>query len=310
MQDKIHQIISLGVKMFSYEHLAAFCATYEEGSYSKAARKLNKERTTVRDQIKAIEDSFCVELFIIEGKQALPTQQAKALYRQAKVLVKNSDLLYERMINAYQKPFDSLVIYHDALVPSSIIKDINRLVKNALPTLRLHWLQRNRDEVIDALIGDSPCFAIMQSKLKNLPERPFRYNYLGTVQHHFYCGANHVLANQCKVHIDELEIETQYITESYHNSNADLFSISTDLRVVSNNEVLLELLGDDGWAILNRSVADKWVSKGILKELPVSEVSNALRIPLSLYCSLEFEGYQEVQLLESIITDYTQSLFW
>ncbi|MEZ8860662.1 LysR family transcriptional regulator [Vibrio sp. 10N.247.311.51] len=309
MQDKIHQIISLGVKMFSYEHLAAFCATYEESSYSKAGRKLNKERTTVREQIKALEDSFCIELFIIEGKRALPTEEAKALYRQAKVLLKNSDLLYERMINAYQKPFESLVIYHDALVPGSIIKEINQLVKNALPTLRLHWLQRNRNEVMDALTDDTPCVAIMQSKLKNLPERPFRYIYLGTVQHHFYCSAEHALANQGTVHIDELEIEKQYIMESHHKSNADLFSISTDLRIVSNNEVLLELLREDGWAILNHSVADAWVSKGILKKLPVVEVANALRIPLSFYCSLELEGYQEIELLESIITDYAQSLF-
>lgn len=295
--------------MFSYEHLASFCAAYEEGSYSKAGRRLKKERTTVRDQIKALEDSFCVELFFIEGKRAVATSEAKALYRQAKVLVKNSDLLYERMINAYQKPLESLVVYHDALVPGTLVKDINRLVKAELPALRLHWLQRNRDEVMDALTDDSLSIAIMQSKLKNLPERTFRYINLGTSQHHFYCGVNHALAKLNTVHLDELEIETQYISESHHNSNSELFSISTDLRMISNNEVLLELLQDDGWAILNQSVAEPLVSKGILKELPVLEVANSLRIPLSFYCSPELEGYQETQLLESIITDYAKSLF-
>ncbi len=295
--------------MFSYEHLAAFCATYEESSYSKAARKLKKERTTVRDQIKALEDSFCVELFFIEGKQAVPTTEAKALYRQAKVLVNNSDLLYERMINAYQKPLESLVIYHDALVPSCLIKDINCLVKREIPTLRLHWLQRNRNKVMDALTNDGQCIAIMQSKLKNLPERTFRYVNLGTSQHHFYCGADHALAKLSSVHLDELEIETQYISESHHNSNSELFSISTDLRLISNNEVLLELLRDDGWAILNQTVAEPLVAKGVLKELPVVEVANSLRIPLSYYCSPELEGYQEILLLESIITEHAKALF-
>ncbi|WP_210441069.1 LysR family transcriptional regulator [Vibrio crassostreae] len=295
--------------MFSYEHLAAFCATYEECSYSRAGRKLKKERTTVRDQIKALEDSFCVELFLIEGKRAVPTKEATALYRQTKVLVKNSDLLYERMINAYQKPLESLAIYHDALMPCSLVKEINRLVKAKLPILRLHWLQRNRNEVIDALTDGSLCVAIMQSKLKNLPERTFRYINLGTSQHHFYSGANHILAKLSKVHVDELELETQYISESHHSSNAELFSISTDLRIVSSNEVLLELLQDDGWAILNQAIAEPLVSKGILKELPVLEVANSLRIPLSFYCSPELEGYQEIQLLESIVTDYAKSTF-
>jgi len=295
--------------MFSYDHLASFCATYEEGSYSKAGRKLGKERTTVRDQIKALEDSFCVELFVIEGKTAFPTQEAKALYRQAKVLVKNSNLLYERMINAYQKPLESLVIYHDALVPAPLIKDINQLVKKEMPSLRLHWLQRNRNEVLDALAGDGLCAAIMQSKLQNLPERTYRYINLGTSQHHFYCGVNHPLANSSVVHLDELEIDTQYISESHHSSNTELFAVSTDLRLISNNELLLELLQHDGWAILNQSIAEPLVLQGKLKALPVSEVANSLRIPLSYYCSPELEGYQENRLLESLITKYAKSIF-
>ncbi|GAL31557.1 transcriptional regulators LysR family [Vibrio maritimus] len=55
--------------MFSYEHLAAFCATVEEGSYSQAARKLQKDRTTIREQIKALEDSYAVTLFEIQARR-------------------------------------------------------------------------------------------------------------------------------------------------------------------------------------------------------------------------------------------------
>ncbi|MEF1339100.1 LysR family transcriptional regulator, partial [Vibrio rotiferianus] len=285
--------------MFSYEHLASFCATYEEKSYSKAGRKINKERTTVRDQIKALEDSFCVELFYIDGKKALPTTEADAFYRQAKVLVKNSELLFERMLNAYQTPLESLTVYHDAIVPSKLIGSINQVMKEQVPSLRLHWLQRNRAEVIDALTSDNQCIAIMQSRLKNLPERAFRYINLGTSQHHFYCNASHPLAQLDKVHIDELEIETQYICESHYSSNPELFAISTDLRLISNNDVLIDVLKHDGWAFLNKALADPLVKEGVLAQLPVAEITNILRIPLSFYCSAELEGYQEVRLLES-----------
>lgn len=55
--------------MFSYEHLNSFCATYDEQSYSKAARAIGKDRTTIREQVKALEDSYRTILFTIEGKR-------------------------------------------------------------------------------------------------------------------------------------------------------------------------------------------------------------------------------------------------
>ncbi|MFA0088695.1 hypothetical protein BCU70_02025 [Vibrio sp. 10N.286.49.C2] len=295
--------------MFSYEHLAAYCATFEEGSYSKAGRKLNKERTTVREQIKILEDTFNVELFYIEGKKAIPTQEAESLYRQAKVLVKNSQLLYERMQDAYKKQLEVLTVYHDALVPSSLIAEINQLVRAQIPGMRLNWLQRNRDEVLDILARDTSSIAIMQSKLKSLPEHSFRYINLGTSLHNVYCHSGHTLANTKNVHLDELEMTTQYLSENHHNSNPELFSISTDLRLVSSTEVLLELLQHDGWSILSKSLADPLVKQGVLVEISVNELVNSLRIPLSFYCPPRLEGFHEIQVLEEILIHYAKAGF-
>ncbi|WP_375320059.1 LysR family transcriptional regulator [Aliivibrio logei] len=54
--------------MFSYEHLTSFFAMVKEGSYSQAARKLGKDRTTIREQIKALEDSYAIELSDLKKK--------------------------------------------------------------------------------------------------------------------------------------------------------------------------------------------------------------------------------------------------
>ncbi|MDR9828648.1 LysR family transcriptional regulator [Vibrio sp. FNV 38] len=295
--------------MFSYEHLAAYCATYEEGSYSKAGRKLNKERTTVREQVKILEDTFNIELFHIQGKKVIPTKEAESLYRQAKVLVKNSQLLYERMQDAYKKPLEVLTVYHDALVPSTLIVEINQMVQQQIPGMRLNWLQRNRDEVLDILASDTASIAIMQSKLKSLPERTFRYINLGTSLHNFYCRPDHPLASIENVHLDELEMATQYLSENHHSSNPELFSVSTDLRLVSSTEVLLELLQHDGWSILSKSLAEPLVKQGVLVEISVSELVNSLRIPLSFYCPPELEGFHEVQVLEEILINYAREGF-
>ncbi|WP_422134570.1 LysR family transcriptional regulator [Endozoicomonas sp. ALD040] len=295
--------------MFSYEHLAAFCATFEEASYSKAAKKLHKDRTTIREQVKALEDSFAIRLFAIEGKKAVATNEADALYRQAKVLVKNSNLLYRRMIDSYKQALESLIVYHDNLVPNSLIRVVNQSVRDQFPMLRLHWLHRNRDETLDALVSNQHCVAIMQSRLRNMPERTFSFINLGTSEHGFYCHPEHALAKRDCIQMDELELATQYLSENHHNSNPELYSISTHVCLVSNNDVLLTLLLEDGWAILEHSLAAPLLQSGQLVQLNVNELANALRVHLSFYCPPELERYPEVAAVKSALQVFAKSNF-
>ncbi|WP_257291263.1 LysR family transcriptional regulator [Endozoicomonas sp. ONNA1] len=295
--------------MFSYEHLAAFCATFEEASYSKAAKKLNKDRTTVREQVKALEDSFAIRLFTIEGKKAVATTEADALYRQAKVLVKNSDLLYRRMIDRYKQALESLIVYHDNLVPNSLIKTVNQSITEQFPMLRLHWLHRNRDETLDALVSNQHCVAIMQSRLKNMPERTFSFINLGTSEQGFYCHPDHPLAKRDCIQMNELELAMQYLSENHHNSNPELYSISSNVRLVSNNDVLLTLLLEDGWAILEHSLAAPLLQSGKLVNLNVNELVNAVRVPLSFYCPPELENYPEVVAVKSVLLGFAKDNF-
>ena len=134
--------------MFSYEHLLAFCTTYEEKSYSNAAKKLAKDRTTIREQIKALEDIYDVNLFEIIGKKASPTAAATHIYQRAKTLVSGTEKLNTTLDSIYNQELLHINIYHDISLPLTLAIKIEHAISQQLPELRVHWLHRNRDEAL------------------------------------------------------------------------------------------------------------------------------------------------------------------
>lgn len=292
--------------MFSYEHLAAFCATVEEGSYSQAAKKLGKDRTTIREQIKALEDSYAIELFEIEGKKAVVSEEGKAIYRQAKLLVRSSEQLDSRMMDSYKTEFTYFNIYHDIMVPNALILHVENYMKVQFPHIKVNWLHRNRGEVLEQIVSNKHSLAIMQNKMDNTAEKNFDFLNLGTDQLSVYCHPNHPLTKLEMVTIADLQLTKQYVSENHIHSKPDLFSVSADQRVISNNDVLLNLLQHDGWAAISRDLALPYVEAGRLVALDVKEMANALQIGISFYFPNTKNPSTEVSGLHEALKQYAK----
>ncbi|PMH46161.1 LysR family transcriptional regulator [Vibrio sp. 10N.286.49.B3] len=290
--------------MFSYEHLASFCATLEEGSYSQAAKALNKDRTTIREQVKALEDSYAIQLFEIKGKKAVATESGLAIYRQAKLLVQGTEQLNTRLIDRYQTQLTHFDIYHDILVPNALILYAERYMEKHFAHIKLNWLHRNRDEVIDALTNNKNALAIMQNKQTHSAEGIFNFINLGTDEHSAYCHPNHPLLDLEDVTLGDLKITKQYISENHYYSMPELFSLSADQRLVSNNDVLLTLIQHDGWAIMSSSLAQPLVDSNQLVQLKIKEVANTLKIGISFYFPTSLNVSTELEGLSSALTEY------
>lgn len=69
---------------FNFEQLLAFVTVYEELSFSKAAVKLNKHRTTTGQVISNLEDQLAITLFDRVGRSVEPTEDGHLLYHYAK----------------------------------------------------------------------------------------------------------------------------------------------------------------------------------------------------------------------------------
>ncbi|WP_394144777.1 LysR family transcriptional regulator [Vibrio atypicus] len=292
--------------MFSYEHLASFCATVEEGSYSQAAKKLNKDRTTIREQIKALEDSYAVDLFEIQGKKAVATEEGEAVYRQAKLLVRNSEQLHTRMMDSYKTEHTHFDIYHDILVPNQLILHLEQYISQAFPHIQVNWLHRNRDEIIERICTEKSALAIMQNRLVNSPEKAYDYINLGTDELSVYCRPTHPLTELTQVTIGDLELAKQYISENHYYTMPEVFHVSANRRLISNNDVLIKLLQHDGWAILSNSLVEPFVQAGKLTALPIKEMTNTLKIGLSFYYPLTLKNSKELDGIVKTLKSYAR----
>jgi len=67
--------------------LEAFCATYEEASFTRAARRLGLAQPTISSHIAALEKELGAAMFDRVGREIQPTRAARLLYRHARRLL-------------------------------------------------------------------------------------------------------------------------------------------------------------------------------------------------------------------------------
>ncbi|HUP43446.1 MAG TPA: selenium metabolism-associated LysR family transcriptional regulator [Thermoanaerobaculia bacterium] len=67
--------------------LEAFCATYEEASFTRAARRLGLSQPTISSHIAALEKELGAAMFDRVGREVQPTRAARLLYRHARRLL-------------------------------------------------------------------------------------------------------------------------------------------------------------------------------------------------------------------------------
>lgn len=292
--------------MFSYEHLKSFCATYEERSYSAAARKIDKDRTTIREQVKALEDSYLTELFEISGKKAHPTAFAQAIYPQAKLLVRNSERLHLRLLNAYQSDITSLDFYHDTMMPNDLVLEIEQFLVNQHPNVAVNWLHRNRDEILHAVANGHNQVAVMQHRMVNVSDAPIMNIKLGDGDLEIYARPQSDLFKHDVVQLENLQLERQYISENHYKTMPEYLAISPFTRVVSNNDMLVELVKQSGWALLTESLAAQEVAAGKLKKVSLKELTTTGKFGLSFFYPLSFESTSIYQGLLQTVQSYAK----
>ncbi len=74
----------------SYEQIRAFVVVAETGSFSAAAKVLNRHRTTVGQVVDNLEIEINMALFDRAGKSPVLTAEGEALFKHAKSLSDNS----------------------------------------------------------------------------------------------------------------------------------------------------------------------------------------------------------------------------
>ena len=70
------------------DQLQSFCAIADCGSFTEAARRVNKTQSAVSMQIKRLEERLGAELFLRDGRRVVLTTEGEALYGQARRMLR------------------------------------------------------------------------------------------------------------------------------------------------------------------------------------------------------------------------------
>lgn len=286
--------------MHTLEQVSAFVAVYEQGSYSSAARKLKKSRTTVREHVVAYEDLLGYSLFVIEGRKAIPTERAEHLYHRAKLVEKQNRSLFVQSQALYESNVHTITIYYDVITPLSLITYIEKRVMGYNSDIIINWKHRTRQEAMDKLQEGECDIAIMPYRGQLFAEKEVTWKAIKPIQVGCYAGVNSPLALIDDLKIENLMLDTQYVTENFVTLKLNFTSIqvSPKMHTVSNNDLLCELVKQHGWTIMPRHYMTSYIDRGEVVELKLKELGGNVSFGLNaFYCY----GKAEVEVFGLIL---------
>jgi DNA-binding transcriptional LysR family regulator len=289
--------------MITLEQLTAFKATYETGGYSSAARLLGKNRATVREHVVAIETSIDRSLFDVVGKHLEPTTIATLLYPRALRATKYATDFERVAFSDLDLDLSTFILLYDAMVPVEFLTALKTKITTQYPDLKLQLLHKTRDDSLNALQSGHAHLAILAPKGGKSPIEAVGVSYLGITYFSTYVHPDSPLLGKDDPNIEVMEQTVQYVPESVVAAGLNMLQIADFQHVVSSTELIINLLSDGGWTIMNNADAKKYVDAGWLQELPFSEVLRPFPYRLSLFEASQHQTNTTVMNVKTIIQE-------
>ncbi|MGF1695559.1 LysR family transcriptional regulator [Vibrio lamellibrachiae] len=295
--------------MHTLEQLHAFIAVFEQKSYSAAGRKLNKDRTTIRELVKSYEDNLGFSLFEIQGRKAHPTPYATELVKQAYLVLRQNSKLTEYSKSIYTTPKSIINIGYDADFPFEFIAELERRLHGKYPHLTVHWRKTTRLKGVPLIAKGTLDFAILPTRNRVEPEYPLQFTLLGYISYGLYVGKHSRLANKTVFTLEDGQFETQYLSENAWEADGIIKEFSSQTRQVSSNRLIVHLLQNDGWAILPNDYANDEVNKVKLTKLESNILANDVKIGFGYFHQIGQEQSSTIQHIKKWCDELAKTFF-
>ena len=255
--------------MFNIDQLQAFVTTVETGSFSAAARQLNKAQSVISQHIINLEIDCNTALFDRSGRYPLLTHAGQKLLSHAQALLNQHQRLQNSALALNDNTPSEITIALDEGIPfNSITAAIDQL-QSQYPNVTLEFLSASSFDIIDMLKTEQPLTGIIFSEL-NMPTY-LDFECIGTVTFDLYVAKNHPLTQlKCK-NIDELRLHRQLLIRSRNTQTSSFqLKISPDVWFADNYFLLLELvIKGHGWCLLPNHVAADSIKSAEIVKLPL-----------------------------------------
>ncbi|WP_413112555.1 LysR family transcriptional regulator [Thaumasiovibrio sp. DFM-14] len=237
---------------FSLEQLIAFDALAVHGSYSKAAKSLKKDRSTIHQHIQNLEIDLDVSLFSRGPHGSELTENGTQILALAKHILFSAQHLQFFSTSLNKDEVGQFNVYYDSSIPIVILMKAHRMMKNKYPHVQINWFHRELEEVHRSVVTDEASFGItLMAGKGTIPSKGLDFINLGFFKMAIYAGKETKLGKMKSCTLADLKHETEYILESYLAIQMfKVIGLSTDRCVISNQDMLLSHVENDGWAML------------------------------------------------------------
>ncbi|USD64296.1 LysR family transcriptional regulator [Vibrio sp. SCSIO 43136] len=293
--------------MISFEQVTCFTHVYELQSFSKASVKLGKARSTVRERIAALEDMMAVELFVIEGKKAVPTEYARRLYPRARLLARQALEFENIALSAYQGELSNITLYHDSLTPTAMLIEIESEIKSLVPNVSIHWLQRDRHHCLAEIESGEVLLAIMPGLGNIHPSSAIGSVNLGAYPLGIYTATDSDIPTQ-PIALAELTTRKQLITENDLNNALRHTKMSSVYEVVTSKQFLMEKLMREGWSVVAQQDAQAYLERGQLRRVDLLEAPASIRQDCIMFYNLSSEASEQETKIVQAVSDVAKRI--
>lgn len=194
--------------MYSFAQLEAFTAVAEHGSLMKAASKLGKDRTTLRDLIDFLEDGLGYALFVREGRHLQLTPEGEQLQRQAHLLMRQVRA-FEAFARAVpDSAMQDISLVYDPFTPRAFLQAL--LAKMATRNVRLSLTCASRDDAEAMLARGAADLVICQARNRSVGNE-MEWRALGAIDMDFYASKVLFRENASPVSLLDLSLVPQVV---------------------------------------------------------------------------------------------------
>lgn len=236
----------------NFDYLLSFVSAYKYGSFSKAARALNKAQSVISTHVIALEDELDYKLFI-RGKSLVLTEKGAILLPIAEDLLKSSQALQKTALalHQYQNPVINLGI--DFSIYSDKLFDFLSIFAAKFEDIILKIYPISSFEVNRMLDKGKIDIALY---FAHIPAGKYNLRPLGFVETKLVAAYDHPLAKMKNVTKNDLA-DFRHIVVSSPNSINRGFIFSSKYWQVDNYYYALSLVSNGlGYAIIPKILID------------------------------------------------------
>ena len=256
--------------MPTLEQLQLFLATVETGSFSAAARRLNKVQSAVSQQIINMEIDCDTQLFDRSGRYPVLTQAGQTLLPQARAVIAQH-LRLQSLIDSLDAGLpQQFRVAIDEGVPFAEFSQHLSLFADRYPLMQLELRTLPSKEIIEQVRQQSVDMGVVFSE--EIYPQQIDFESLGSVKFEPVVSPKHPLAKAPMNNLDQLKLHRQLTIGSKQGPQWSFQAEhSPQLWLADNYYALLDLAKSGfGWALLPEHLVLDALEQGQLCHIPLT----------------------------------------